>query len=106
MNNDEYVEFLRSVLVKIENALNLIEQKPSKHIPSYNKILGVQQKLAGLDEQSRNKLFSQLIHVRGIINYFMNGRYGEAHSQMLRLKSDLVIICLEIKNEKDTIKKI
>ena len=106
MNNDEYIDFLKSVLVKIENALNLIEQKPSKHIPSYNKILGVQQKLAGLDEQRRNRLFSQLIHVRGIINYFMNGRYGEAHSQMLRLKSDLVIICLEIKNEKDTIKKI
>ena len=55
MDSKEYVDFLKSVLVKIENALFLIEQKPAKHIPAYNKILGVQQKLAGLDQKYKEK---------------------------------------------------
>ena len=105
MDNSEYVVFLKSVLVKMENAFNLIEQKPSKHIPSYNKMLGVQQKLAGLDDKYRNQLFPQLIKARGIINHFMNGRYDMALEQMLKLKGDLIKICLEIESEKNTIKK-
>ena len=105
MNNDEYVVFLRSVLIKIENALNLIKQTPSKHIPSYHKILGVQQKLAGLDEKSRNQLFPQMIKVRGMINNFTNGRYTQVYNQMMELKRDLVNICLEIQNEKNTDKE-
>ncbi len=105
MDSEEYFEFLRSVLVKIENALNLIDQKPAKHIPSYNKILGVQQKFAGLDRKHKEMLFSKMITTRSIISYFTNGRYEEAHRQMLRLKGDLVKICFEIKNEKNTVKK-
>jgi hypothetical protein len=105
MDSEEYVDFLRIVLIKIENALFLIEQKPAKHIPAYNKILGVQQKLAGLDVKYKEMLFPQVINSRGIINYFMNGRYEEAHNQILRLKSDLIKICIEIKNEKDSVKK-
>ena len=105
MNNDEYVEFLRSVLIKMENALYLVEQTPAKHIPSYHKILGVQQKLAGLSEQHRNELFPQMVKVRGIISYFTNGNYYEAHKQMLTLKDNLVKICLGIKSEKNTDKK-
>lgn len=105
MNSQEYVEFLKGVLIKIENTLNLIEQKPPKHIPAYHKILGVQQKFAGLSREDRGRLFPQLIKARGIINYLTNGRYDEAHAQILKLKGELVRICLGIKNEKDTVKK-
>jgi phosphoribosylamine-glycine ligase len=105
MDSEEYVEFLRSVLIKIENALFLVEQKPAKHIPAYNKILGVQQKLAGLDAKHKGMLFSKIVITRSIINYFMNGRYEEAHNQIVRLKSDLIRICIEIKNEKDSVKQ-
>ena len=106
MSNDEYISFLKSVLIKIENAINLIEQKPPKHIPSYHKILGVQQKLGGLRKSYKNELFSQLINVRGIINYLTNGHYKDAHSRILKLKEDLIKICFRIENEKNTIKKI
>jgi hypothetical protein len=105
MDNDEYVDFLRSVLIKIENALYMVEQKPAKHIPAYNKILGVQQKLAGLDQKYKEMLFPKIVITRSIINYFMNGRYEEAHNQILRLKSDLIKIGIEIKNEKNSVKK-
>ena len=105
MDTEEYVEFLRSLLIKIENTLSFIEQKPAKHIPAYNKILGVQQKLAGLDQKYKEMLFPQIIVSRSIINYFMNGRYEEAHAQILKLKGSLITICLEIKNEKNTVKK-
>ena len=102
MDTEEYVEFLRSLLIKIENTLSFIEQKPAKHIPAYNKILGVQQKLAGLGQDRKSQLFSQLITIRSIIHYFMNGRYGEAYKQILKLKTELVNICLSIeKNERD-----
>jgi len=43
---------------------------------------------------------------RSIINCFNNGQYQDAHSKILGLKSDLVDICLEIKNEKNTVTKI
>ena len=98
MNNSEFVKFLTGTLVKIENAINLLEQDAPKHIPSYNKILGVQQKLAGLDKDRKVQLFSQLITTRSIINYFTNGRYQDGYNQILKLKRELVNICLRIKN--------
>jgi len=109
MNSDEYIVFLKSLLVKIENALNLIEQPVPKHIPSYRKILGVQQKIVELPIEYKNKMFSQLIGVRGILNYFLNGRYKEAHSHIIKLKTDLVKICFNIiekENERDSDKKL
>jgi hypothetical protein len=105
MDSEEYVLFLKSVLVKIENALVLIEQKPSKHIPAYNKILGVQQKLAGLDQKYKNMLFPKMVITRSIVSLFTNGRYEEAHEKILRLKADLIQICYEIENEKNTVKQ-
>ena len=105
MKNEEYMSFLRSVLVKMENAINLAKQKPPKHIPAYNKMLGVQQKFAELDQEGKNLLFSNIVNTRSIINYFMNGYYTRAYDQMLKLKTDLVNIYLEIENEKNTIKK-
>lgn len=103
MNSSEYIDFLKSVLVKIENAINLLDHKPPRHIPSYHKMLGVQQKLSGLNEREKNSLFPQMIATRSIINYFMNGRYEEANNQILKLKKELVQICLELekKNERD-----
>ncbi len=98
MNNDEFVKFLTGTLVKIENAINLVEQDVPKHIPSYHKILGVQQKLAGLDKDRKAQLFSQLIATRSIINYFTNGRYQDGYNQILKLKRELVNICLRVKN--------
>jgi hypothetical protein len=106
MNSDEYLVFLEGLLVKLENSINLIDQEPGKHIPAYHKILGVQQKLAGLEDSYKNKLFPQIVKVRGVINYLTNGRYDEAYSQMMRIKNELVKICLEIKNANNTVTKV
>ena len=105
MNNDEYVSFLKGVLVKIENALNLMGNFPPKHILAYHKMLGVQQKIVGLDNLHRNQLFPQIIHIRGIINHLINGHYKKAHEIILKLKGHLINICLEIENEKNRDKK-
>jgi hypothetical protein len=102
MLNEEFIQFLKSTLVKIENTIKLIDQDAPKHIPAYNKILGVQQKLAGLDEEHKARLFSQLITTRSIINYFMNGRYVEGRKQILKLKKELCEICYGAeKHERD-----
>ena len=107
MNSDEYVVFLKSLLIKIENAINLIDQPVSKHIPSYRKMLGVQQKISELPSDYRGKMFSQLICVRGILNYFLNGRYNDAYLNIIELKKNLIKICLEItKNERNTDKEV
>ena len=102
MDSQEYLCFLKSVLVKIENTINLIEQIPSKHIPAYHKMLGVQQKFAGLDKDDRSKFFPQMVKVRGIINYLTNGNYERASEQIFKLKGNIIKICLDINNEKDT----
>jgi len=102
MNDNEFVQFLKGTLVKIENAINLLDQEYPKHIPSYNKILGIQQKLADLDKSHKEEMFSQLITTRSIVNYFMNGRYQHGYSQILKLKQELVNICIKIEsNERD-----
>ncbi len=107
MESVEYLSFLKSTLVKIENTINLIGQEPPKYIPAYHKVLGIQQKIGGLEEQYRSKLFTQIICVRGIVNYLLNGRYKEAYDKIICLKSDLINICIEIeKNERDRDKEI
>jgi len=98
MNDDEFIEFLKKVLIKIENVINLIEQDIPKHIPAYNKMLGVQQKLVELDEKHKAQMFSQLIMTRSIVNYFINGRYQDGYNKVLKLKNELVIMCFRIKN--------
>ena len=107
MSNEGYVVFLKGLLVKIENALNLINQPTPKHIPSYRKMLGVKQKISELPVEYRTDMFTQLIGVRGVINYFLNGRYEEAYLNIIRLRDSIIKICLEKeKNEKNTIEKI
>ena len=101
MDNEEYVDFIKSLLIKIENVLNLLDQKPSKHIPAYQKMLGVNQKIAELNRDYRNKMFHQMIKTRGIINYLMNGRYEDARKEIIKLKSGLVHICLDIQGNNE-----
>ena len=101
MSNDEFLVFLKDVLIKIENAINLVEQNPSRHIPSYNKMLGVKQKLLGVDEKYKNKIFTCFVSHTLCINYFMNGKYDEAYNCMLKIKKDLIKICFDIENEKN-----
>jgi len=103
VRNEEFVQFLKSTLVKIENAVNLLErQNAPKHIPAYNKILGVQQKLSGLGQEHKAQMFSQLITTRSIINYFINGRYGDGYGQILKLRKELTEICYRIEqSERD-----
>jgi len=102
MDSQEYLFFLKSVLIKIENTINLIDQTPSKHIPAYHKMLGVQQKFLGLDKTDRCRFLPQIIKVRGIINYLTNGSYGRASEQIFKLKGEIVQICVNINNEKVT----
>ena len=102
MENVEFLDFLRTTLIKVENTINLIEQDNPRHIPAYNKMLGVQQKIAGLASNRKAIMFSQLIAVRAIINYFMNGRYDQAHNSVLKLRESLNKIYLQVeKNERD-----
>lgn len=97
MNKDEYIDFLKGTLLKIENVINLLEQ--DKHIAAHNKILGVQQKLAGLDTEHKTELFPQMVATRGIINQLMNGRYKEAYDYVLKLKKDIINICLRLERD-------
>lgn len=105
MNNDDLVDFLKSTLVKIENAVNLLSQDIPKHIPAYHKSLGIQQKFAGLDGELRGQFLPQIIAARSIINYLTNGRYKDALSRLQQLKGELIRFCsqLEKKNERDNI---
>jgi len=102
MNNEEYIYFLKRVLVKIENAINLMNHMTPRHIPSYNKMLGVIQKIEGSNKKS---LAFQLITAKSTVSYFINGNYDYAYTQMLKLKGELIKICLELENEKDTVTK-
>jgi hypothetical protein len=107
MNDAEFVQFLKGTLIKIENIISLMEQDVPKHIPAYNKVLGVQQKLSGLDKEHKSKMFPQLITTRAIVNYFMNGRYQDGFAQVLKLKKELCQFCFQIENyERDTNKQL
>jgi hypothetical protein len=107
MEDREFVDFLKGTLVKIENAINLLNHYPPRHIPAYRKILGVQQKLNGLPKESRDQMFSQFITVKSILSYFLNGRYEEGAEQIERLRVSIVTLCLQLqKHERDSDKKV
>ena len=102
MENKEFVTFVKTTLVKIENVINLIEQDSPKHIPAYNKMLGVQQKLSGLEEPYKSNMSSQIMSTRSVINYFLNGRYWDGYRLVLKLKKEFVDMCVRIEgNERD-----
>ena len=52
MENAEFIDSIKSVLIKMENAINLLRGDKTKHIPAYHKLLGVQQKLEIMSEQT------------------------------------------------------
>lgn len=106
MNNEELVAFLKTTLIKVENAINLLDQDVPKHIPAYHKALGIQQKLSLLPGIRRDQMFSQIIIARSIINYLMNGRYEDALAQILKLRKEFVQICMQLQNEKNTNKQV
>jgi len=102
VENKEFIQFLKTTLIKIENVINLMNQDVPKHIPAYNKMLGVQQKLGALSQERKGQMFSQLIITRSVINYFMNGRYGDGFKRVLELKKELIAICFRIEqSERD-----
>ena len=101
MNNDEYIVFLKETLEKIENIINFLKQDTPKHVLAYHKALGVQQKMTGLGTGYKEKMFPQLIIARSIISYLINGKYEDVYSQTLKLKGNLVKICLALENEKN-----
>jgi len=79
--------FLTSTLVIIENAENLLKKNnPPRHIPAYHKILGIQQKFDRLDDGEKKTYFGEMVKVRGIITYFLNGRYKEGEESLVQLK--------------------
>jgi hypothetical protein len=102
MENKDFVDFLKSLLVKIENVESLMGQDCPKHIPAYNKMLGIQQKLSGLESESKINLLPQIVKIRSAINYFMNGRYDSGYRVIIALKKEIIDMCLHIrKNERD-----
>ena len=101
MNTDEYIIFLKSTLIKIENAINLLNIGCPKHILAYHKMLGVQQKISKLEENHRNQLFEEIIIIRSVIHYLINGKYGRAFSQIIKLKKNIIKICSVLENERN-----
>ena len=100
MKKEEYILFLREVSVKIENAINLlVHHEPPRHILTYRKMLGVKQKLLELNVEYRSKMFPQIVIVKSVINYLINGRYEEAATQIQKLKKEIIKISLNIDNE-------
>ena len=102
MDNKELMVFLRTTLVKIENAINLLTQDLPKHILAYHKALGIQQKFRGLSNEHKNQMLPQIIIARSIINYLVNGRYKVALDQILKLRKELIHIYSQLENERDT----
>lgn len=96
MTDEELFSFLTETLVKIENIDMLMAMEPPRHVPSYQKIVGVQQKLGTLPRDLRQSFFPQLVMIRGVITYFLNGRYEDGMSQLHKIKRDLISIARAI----------
>jgi hypothetical protein len=99
MNYEQYVNFLKGVLIKIENAYFLLNNNPPKHILSYHKMLGVRQKIS--ESEYKNILLPEIVIIISILNYFINGKYKEASDKMVELKVSIVKKCLEIKRNEN-----
>lgn len=95
-----YKELLYIFIYKIEEIENLLQSVPSKHIPAYHKILGLQQKIETLPIEYKEHFFEEMIQIRGIIVYFMNGRYNDGINVLLNIKNKLNKISNE--NNKNT----
>ena len=95
MTKEEIYEFFQKSLILIENAELLLKHIPSRHIPAFHKILGIQQKFERLTQDDQRCFFSQIIAIRGTIAYFLNGRYEEGIKNLEKLKKEFIIIALD-----------
>ena len=89
-NKEDLIIFIKSILLKVENIENFMKISPPKHIPAYQKILGIQQKFDILNKNQKECFFPQMVMTRGVITLFMNGRYEDALRQLVNLKKDLI----------------
>jgi len=89
-SKEDLIVFLKSILLKIENIENFMKISPPKHIPAYQKILGIQQKFDILNKNQKEHFFPQMVIARGVITLFMNGKYEDALRQLTNLKKDLI----------------
>lgn len=87
MQKEEYEEFLNRTLILIENARNFLLN--DKHIISYNKMLGVQQKLEQLTDPEKTELSVELIKVRSVIYYLTEGRYKDAMDSLEKARESI-----------------
>ncbi len=99
MDNDEFLCFLKSILTKIENVINMLTQDIPKHIPAYHKMLGIQQKVSDLGDKERTLLFLQIIGIRSVLNYLLNGRYEEAKTRVFNLKKEFIDLYILLKKK-------
>ena len=97
MDNKEYESFLYKILNLLENTENFM--KRNKYIIAYNKVLGVEQKLRGLDEEKKVILGREMIKTRGAIHYLKDGRYKDASKNIRELKEQFYKIFEKVKNE-------
>ena len=104
MLEKDIINFLQSLLRKIIKIELMISQSPPKHIPSYQKLLGLQQKMETLPLEKRGFFFKELIKVRGAITYFLNGRYDDGMNSLIEVKKK--VIKLLLKNERNKNKKL
>ena len=101
MDASEFVIFLKTLLNKIENVDNFLDQECPKYILAYNKMLGVQQKLNELDKFHKVILINQVAVTRFVINHLINGKYEDAYKNVLKLKKDLIEICISYERNKE-----
>jgi len=99
MDKEDFIKFLRGMLKKIEDAELLLSQPIPKHIPAYHKILGIQQKLETIPCDVQKLFFVELIRVRGIITYFLNGKYVDGMKSLYLVKKRVIQLIKE--NERD-----
>jgi hypothetical protein len=93
---EDLILFIKSILLKVENIEKLVADSPPKHIPAYQKVLGIQQKFDILSREQKQYFFPQMVMTRGIVTLFMNGRYEDALKQLMLIKRDLIYMVKKI----------
>ncbi len=102
MNKEDFLQILKSILKKIDDVEGFMGQNPPKHIVAYNKILGVQQKLSGeYPESLQKKLFVENIKIKGVVTYFLNGRYVDGMKSLIQVKNNIIRLITENERNSD-----
>lgn len=99
------INIIYDLVYKIENIENFLSLSPPRHIPAYQKVLGLQQKFNTLSKEEQEYFFTEIIRIRGVVVYFLNGRYKEAYLVLMDIKKKLISIIEEFyeKNRNKTI---